>query len=65
MSIISNIVNKHIREYDIQKTGKWIKPEPPPENTFNLGEIYLIGNAIISEIEGSLSDKILKTNPTA
>ena len=59
MSIIADVVAKHIREYDIQKTGYWDKPEPPPKNRFDLSEMYLIGRAIVSELEGMLADKIL------
>ena len=60
MSIINDIVMKHIKNYDIAKTGKWDKPELPPENTFEIYEIYAIGRGIISEIEGLMVDKMLE-----
>ena len=60
MSIINDIVIKHIHNYDRAKTGEWHKKEPPPSNTFEIGEIYMIGKAITSEIEGMIADKILK-----
>ena len=60
MSKISDIVNKHIHEYDIAKTGKWLEETPPPENTFGKNELYSIGRSIISELEGLLSDSLIK-----
>lgn len=59
MSRIRKIVMGNINGYDIAKTGKWDKPEPPPPNTFDLQEIYAIGDMIISELEGLLSDKLI------
>lgn len=64
MSYINDVVMKHIRECDIAKTGNTEGMlRPPPPNTFDLSEIYAIGRAIISEVEGSISDKFLK-HPT-
>ena len=60
MSLINDIVMKHISEYDKQKTGRWNRPEPPLENTFNKTDLCLIGSAIVSEIEGLLSDKLIE-----
>jgi hypothetical protein len=59
MSYIRNVINKHICEYNKAKTGKWTKPECPPENTFSKSELYAIGRAIADEIEGKLCDDIL------
>ena len=61
MSKIHDIVMKHIREYDLDKTGKWMKQEKPPANTFDLSDIYIIGRAIVSELEGKLADSYLTT----
>lgn len=63
MSWISDIIMKHIHEYDKAKTGEWSKMEPPPANVFTKSELYLIGRSIVSEIEGKLSDKYLEINP--
>lgn len=60
MSIIRDIVNSHITGYNNAKIGKWDKPEPPPEQVFGLNELYIIGEAIIRDIEGKLSDKIIR-----
>jgi len=60
MSIVSQIVFDIIYSYDKEKTGKWEKPEPPPLNTFDRGELYIIGRSIISRVEGLLSDKLLE-----
>ena len=60
MSKINDIVMKHIREYDIAKTNKWMKPEKPLLNTFDLQDIYIIGRGIVSELEGRLSDNCLR-----
>ena len=59
MSYIRSLIDRHIHEYDKAKTGKWNKPEPPPENTFTKSEIYLIGRAIADEIEGKVCDDVL------
>jgi hypothetical protein len=63
MSIIKDIVEKHIREYDEAKTGNlegYKKPSPPNPNIFTIGELYIIGGAIISELEGLLADKFIE-----
>ena len=63
MSKISDVVYRHIKMYDINKTGKWDKPDPPPPNTFDRTELYIIGKAIISELEGILADKVISPQP--
>ena len=60
MSKINDIVMKHIQDYDTAKTGEWLKKTPPPPNTFDKGELYIIGRSIISEIEGMFTDILLK-----
>ncbi len=59
MSRISSIVMTSIAEYINNKRGEWNKPEPPPEETFTTRELYAIGDNIVSEIEGTLSDKFI------
>ena len=59
MSIINEIVIGHITKYNNDKTGKWDKPTSPPPNTFDLQELYIIGKAIVSDLEGKLSDKLI------
>ena len=59
MSKISEIVIRHITRYNNVKIRKWDKPEPPPKQMFDIQEIYIIGNAIISELEGMISDNFL------
>lgn len=59
MSYIRETIKKHIAEYNRVKTGKWNKPEPPPKNTFDIGEIYYVGDCIANEIEGKICDNVL------
>ena len=59
MSEIRTIVMRAIHNADMAKIGKWNKPEPPPENLFDIHEIHRIGNEIVSSIEGLLSDKLI------
>lgn len=60
MSKISDIVTKHIIDYDRAKTGDWRNLKSPPENTFTKDELFIIGRGIISELEGYLSDMVLQ-----
>ena len=60
MSKINDIVMKHIFEYDKAKTGEWHKKTLPPPNSFDMDELYIIGRSIVSELEGIMSDSILK-----
>jgi hypothetical protein len=53
MSIISDIVMKHIFDYDREKTGRWIEAKFPPKNTFDIYDLCRIGRAIISELGGN------------
>ena len=61
MSYINDVVMKHIREYDIVKTGDCGgRQTPPPPNTFDKSELYIIGRSIVSELEGKLSDRFIQ-----
>ena len=60
MSIIKDIIHKHINDYKLDKVGRWDKPTPPPEPEIDWQDVYIIGRAIGDELEGMLSDKQIR-----
>jgi hypothetical protein len=58
MSYVRFVIEKHINSYDVQKTGEWNKPEPPPANTFSKDDLHTIGRAIADEIDRHVSERI-------